>query len=380
MTFLWRIWKSRWGLARLVLASFILAVLVADTGARLARLELASLPDTDFVSQVRALREQEKLGEAVLIADQGLELTTGDTHAALERERALALEAQQSWTRRATDVLRGITLGAGPDASLERLIGAVGADFFIVGDVRDLAIQAWHYLRQGEADGVIVALSMVGIATTLAPEIEWAPNVLKAARRAGALSRRFGEIIVDGVKARNVKLIRSVVGDTAAIARRASPGVAARLLRLADEPKDLARVARFVEHEGKAGAFALNATGRAGADVLRSADELRSAGRVAEAARAERAVIDAARKGEAGAAWLKRGSYRALLRPHPIVGAAKALWSGHAAALIQRAFERLDPAAVWAIPLIAAWVAFELGLIFRRFAPRPESRPVPRTA
>ena len=35
---------------------------------------------------------------------------------------------------------------------------------------------------------VIVALSAVGLATTLAPEVDWAPSLLKAARRAGSMT------------------------------------------------------------------------------------------------------------------------------------------------------------------------------------------------
>jgi hypothetical protein len=66
---------------------------------------------------------------------------------------------QASWFRRGKDVVKGVVLGADADASLERLIGAVGADFFAIGDVRDLLIQGWKYVRTGEADGVIAALS-----------------------------------------------------------------------------------------------------------------------------------------------------------------------------------------------------------------------------
>jgi hypothetical protein len=255
--------------------------------------------------------------------------------------------------------------------SLEMIVGAVAADMFVVGDVRDLLIQAWRLVTEGEADPVIVALSAVGLATTLAPEIDWAPSVLKVARKLGTLGEEMGRGLSRLAKAKDVKGLRAVLGDTAALARGASPGGAVRLMRLAKEPGDLARMARFVERTGARGAAALHATGEAGAGLLRTADELRAAGRPAEAARAEGVLLKAAAKGPAGAAWLARGGARALLRPHWLVGALKGVYKGHASALVERALDRLGPHAWWVTGVLAAWAVLESGLFLRRFTRSP---------
>lgn len=53
----------------------------------------------------------------------------------------------------------------GAHDSLEGWIGAVAADFFIVGDVRDLVIEGGELALDGESDEVILALSGIGLAT-----------------------------------------------------------------------------------------------------------------------------------------------------------------------------------------------------------------------
>jgi len=371
------LWRARWNLLRWSAAAFCLWVAVADTGARLARLQLAALPDYDAAPDVARLREQGRYGEAVVMADAAIEHASPERAAALRRERDLALGEQQSWLRRAKDLGRGaLTGGAGSkpgEMSLEMLIGAVGADMLVVGDIRDLAIQSYKFASGGEVDPVIAALSAIGLATTLAPEIDWAPSVLKAARRVGSIGDKLGEFIVKSVKGRKVKEIEALLTDSAQIAKKSSPGSAVRLLRLAEGPEDVARISRFVQREGKAGAAALHMTGESGAAALKAADGLRAAGRLEEAARLEGAVMRAAQKGPAGGSWLKRGGYAALLRPHPIIGAIKGVYKGNAAALVQRALETLDPMGWWIVPLLAAWLVLETGLLLRRFGRRAEA-------
>lgn len=45
-------------------------------------------------------------------------------------------------------------------------IGAVVSDFLVVGDLRDLAVEGWHYAQDEEVDEVVVALSAIGVAAT----------------------------------------------------------------------------------------------------------------------------------------------------------------------------------------------------------------------
>lgn len=349
------LWRARWGLARLAVAAVALLALAGALPAHLARVELAGLPGVDFAAEVRHLREAGRYGEAVLVADAAAEATDDPAAAAaVARERELAIKERDAILRRIGQFGLGALSGQGD--SLERLVGAITADLFIVGDVRDLALQGGRYMADGETDGVILVLSGVGLATSVIPAADWAPAVLKVARKTGAMTQGLAETVLRLVRQGNTRELGALFGDVRTLAAKATPGGAVRLLRHADTPEDVAAMARFVERRPR-GAFALYATGREGADLIKRAGPA-----------ADDAVLLAARKGPAGAAWLRAGSARALLRPHPLVGLLKGLWKGTLPDAAARIIERMGPQLWWATPAAAAWVLFEAGLLLRRVA------------
>ncbi|MEX2217345.1 MAG: hypothetical protein WD749_01180 [Phycisphaerales bacterium] len=352
-----RLWRAKWGLLRLALAAFLLWVVAADTGARLARLQLAAMPDFDYAAEVAYLRAAGRYGEAVMVADAGLASADAEAQPAIERERAATVDEQGSYLRRAKDLGLGALSGQG--TSLESLIGAVAADFFIVGDIRDLVIQGGRWVVDGETDELILVLSGVGVATTVAPEVDWVPALLKAARKAGAMTRGLGEWVLRAAKSANKDALLAFCRDVKTLAEKASPGGAARLLRHAETPEDVAKLARFVERN-PAGAFALHVSGRHGTDLVKGT--ARAADDAATLA-ADRVLIAAAKKGERGLAWHRAGGWRPLARPHLVVGVAKALWKGNAEELAARLAAALDPRGWWLVPLLGAWVVFELTLL-----------------
>lgn len=354
MTWLPVIWKCKWGTARLIVAMALLWSFSADTGARLARLQLSALPGYDYLGQARELRAKGRFGEAGVVIDAGLAADSGastEARDSLKAERDGVRADSQSWLRRAKGVGWGALTGRGE--SLEELIGAVGTDLLVVGDVRDLVIQGVKQAVDGDSDEVILLLSGLGVVTTLAPSVDWAPSILKAARKGGALTGRLADEIVTllraGRRAEGVKVLE----DVGALAAKATPGGAVRLVRLADSPSDLAAMARFVERSER-GAFALGSTGRAGLDLL-------AEGGVA----AEKVVVKAAGKA-GGGAFLRSPAARALLRPHPLIGVAKGLYKSTIPELAVRVVEAMDARAWWFIPLLASWVVVESGLIVRR--------------
>lgn len=352
MNFLVRILKARWNLLRLLVAAFLLWALVADHAGRLARLQLAALPDTDFAAEIATLRDEGRFGEAVMLADAGLALTSdGPARDRIASERQKTLDEQSSWLRRLKDIGMGALSGRGE--SLEGLAGAVTTDLFIVGDVRDLLIQGSKFAIDGEADGVILALSGVGIATTLAPEIDWAVSLLKVGRKTGAMGKNLGEFVISASKKGDSAAVRRLIEDSATLAKKSSPGTALRALRACDTPEDAARLAAFLERSGPAGAYALHLAGGGTLDAIKAGTD------------AERALLKATKKGEAGLSWLRTGG-RVLARPHPLIGLAKGLYKGNVEDLAARVAERLDPQGWWLTPLLAAWLVVEVGLLWRR--------------
>jgi len=366
------LWRVRWNLVRLCVAVFLLWIVASDTGARLARLQLASLPDFDYVSEIRHLRQAGRYGEAAMVADAGLASASGaNQHRILDERQKIDAE-RGSAMRRLRDVGLGALTGSAGlsgEASLERLGGALAADLLVVGDIRDLMIQASKYMVDGEVDEVIVALSGLGLVTTVAPEVDWAPALLKIAKKAGTLSRRMQEFIVGAVKSKRVKELEALKTDVKVLAEHASPAGAIRLMGYVDEPGDAARLARFMERNAKdsRGAFALHVAGGEGAGYLKRAEAI---GPLALRT-ADDTLVKAARKGPAGIAWLRTKAAGTLLKPHPIIGLTKGLWKGNVELFARAAIDRIGPSAWWLVPLLAAWVFVECMLLGRKAVRAP---------
>ena len=128
---------------------------------------------------------------------------------------------------------------------------------------------------------------------------------------------------------------------------------------------DVARLARFAEKHGAAGIKALEHGGRHAADALTEAERV---GDAAQIARTEEALIRASRKGPAMSGWMQRGTWRALVKPHPLIGLVKGLYKGSIAAFVQRALEAMDVAAWWVMGACAAWLVLEIGMIGGRIS------------
>lgn len=355
------LWSRRWNLTRLVVALTLLAILAVDTPARLARLTLAALPEMDYAGEVATLREQGRFAEAIVIADAGLGWTDGPGNGAkraeIERQRQLTIDEQASWLRRAKDVGWGALSGRGE--SIEQLVGAIAADMFIIGDIRDLVIQGGTWASGGDPDALIVALSTVGVVLTVAPEIDWVPALLKVARKAGAVTDGLKEFIVRGVKLRRTEALAGAFGDVTKLATKASPAGAIRILKLADNEKDLAKLAAFVERNGTKGGAALLITGREGAALVRG--EAAIAGAAVRAS--DDVVLAAARKGSAGARFLATPSARVLTRPHWLLGLGKGVWKGNVPEAVKQIARAMDPYGWWLLPLMGVWTLCECGLL-----------------
>jgi hypothetical protein len=361
-----RVCRTRWPFARLVAAVALLLVLLSDNPARLARLQLAALPDFDYVAEVRQLREAGRFGEALVVADAGLRFAAEEgaddaAYHALQHERDLVVLDRDSVLRKFKAFGVGALVGQGD--SLESLAGAVTADLFVVGDVRDLLIEGSKLAVDGEADEFILALSGVGLATTVAPQIDWAASLLKVAKKVGALTKGMTGAV--GTMARTAKRtgdlgpLRKLSDDLVDVSKRASPSGTIKLLKHVDDPKDVEKLSSYLKRQ-PGGAFALHVTGKEGVRVVTKG----------VARGADDALVLAARKGDSGVAWLRTGNAR-LLRPHPILGLVKVGYKGTGARLLRRAVsEYVDPAGWFILPLVATWAFVEGVIVLRRLSPQ----------
>src|SRR5262245_14161621 len=314
---LFNCWRCRWNLLRFSIASGLLFILAGDNASRLARVQFNSIPRMDYVAEVRSLRGQNRFAEALMVAETGLGELSGVERDALLQEQSEVREDQASVLRKGKELLRGALVGEGD--SLEALIGAIAADMFVVGDVRDLVIQGGRLAVDGDSDELILALSAVGVLTTVMPEVDWIAAFLKVAKKAGALTRRMTEALVRIIRratdTRDFAELQRVFGLFKVLIEKSTPAGALRLLRHIDDVKEVEVVTGFLKRQ-PAGGFVLHVAGKEGVDIVKTS--LRES---------EEMLVLAARKGDRGIAWLRSGGQR-LLRPHPLLGLAKGLRKG----------------------------------------------------
>lgn len=302
----------------------------------------------DFIPDAQRLRADGRLSEARAVLDFVLanpELPRQDEARKLRDE----IQAEMvSWLSKAKRLGVGALTGYGRNA--EEVAGAISADMFVVGDVRDLVIQAWRYASGNDADPVVAALSLIGLATTLAPEIDWAPSFLKIARRTGAMTKRFAEFLVE--LARQTKRTRSAgkamecLEKTGSLVKRVGPSEALGIMRFVETERDLTTVAQFAEHAHGA-AYATLATGGRGTLRILERQGVEQGADIA---------VQAAKRGPEGVAMASRMSAN-LFRAHFCVGAAKSFWKGNLHEAVALALSRLGRG-----KLLTVWVVLALAL------------------
>lgn len=200
----------------------------------------------DPINEARQLETQHRWPEVKMLArfvEQNPRL--GDVQAAGELSRRADLEMNSFWGS-VRAFARGAATGMPTDGA--SMLGSLSLDLFAVGDVRDLAVQGWRQMRYGNGDTVIIALSAIGLATTLAPEMDWAPALMKALKRTGALSHGF----VKGLKKASRTALATgkfdrigrMVTDVGRTARRLGPGPLQGVMRSVDSAEDLSKIAK----------------------------------------------------------------------------------------------------------------------------------------
>ncbi len=357
-------WRCRWNVLRLLCALGLLVILAADVPRAIAWIQYQRLPTVDYLAEADRLAEGELYEDALAYIDAGLK---DEAYAANYRDALLAKRAQleaerKSLLRRAKKFAAGAVSGYG--TSTEGLIGAVVTDLFVVGDIRDLAIQVSHGVEGQKVDWVITGLSALGIATTVAPMVDLGAAVTKVAVKTGNLSRRLLDKLVELARlARrgNGRPLARFAGDVAVLTKRSGSGTTVlRVLRYADDPADVARMARYAEKYGSEASIVVHSLRRDAIRLLRSGDEA-----------AETAVRLAARKGKYGRAWLRAGAWRRLARPHPVLGLLKGVWKGNVPELADRVLRGLAYPYLWLVlPALSAWCGLELLLLARRLRAR----------
>jgi hypothetical protein len=336
-------------LLRMTAAAALVWVCWQDWPAQQARDAFEQLPPYDAAAEASALLKQERISEALLLIDEALAQDPQNTRLIIIKQ---GLEAERkSWMRQLALGGRGALTGRGTDSA--SLTGAIVADLFVFGDVRDLVIQSGQWLRGEETDELIVALSAGGILLTVSPSVDLGAALLKFARRMGAVSDAFArsvaEVARQALRQRRADAVSAITDDVAALASRAKPAGAVAILKHVDDPATLRLAARFSEKPDGLRALLL--------DPATTMRWLKSGWPHAEAW-----LLKAARKGRAGLDYLAQNSSM-MFRGHPLLGFVKGLYKGNIPdwlLTLARGYSQVI------LGLAAGWFGYEVMLLIGR--------------
>ena len=196
---------------------------------------LEALPDHPFCIEAEWALAEDRVADALELAEAGACTSAAD-------------RARARWTTIAATFSRcvaGAWSGRGEDVAS---VGcALASDLVVFGDVRDLTRQGAAWARGDATDPVLIGLSAVGLVATFAPHVDAGGALLKAARRAGALTDALARTTVRLVRTGTWNPLVNMLSDAGRIARKVGPAGGARALRYADDVEDVAALARFAE-------------------------------------------------------------------------------------------------------------------------------------
>ncbi len=218
--------------------------------------------------------------------------------AALDAKVTAAVDAANSAAAHIESFARGLVTG-----EPENMVGLAGTalgDLFVFGDIRDAAREGARYVSGQPADELVLGLSVVGLAITAgtyasvgaAGPARIGLSAVKAARRTGRLSARMSDWIgrslrevVDWsalkragaaiaspttalreartvVKAEKADGLMKLASDVGQVQTKAGTQAALDGLKLAEGPRDMARIAKLAEKKGSKTRAILKTLGR----------------------------------------------------------------------------------------------------------------------
>ena len=224
--------------------------------------EIARLPNYNYLAEICGLKSEGRLAEAEHLADWVLENSNAVSRAEVQGLRDGIHKRRTSFWNRARRTVNGFIKGDG--TSVEELGGAIVSDFFLWGDIRDLAKQGYYKIKGEETDPVVAGLAAVGIATSVASYWVADPaegaevsadasfSLLKTLRKTGHISKKFCGVIADGckqsVKAKSLtKGMKEIVVGMKGLFDGAGAARAATIMKHVDDVDALKAVSKMAK-------------------------------------------------------------------------------------------------------------------------------------
>ena len=263
-----------------------LAASVSLPGGIDAAREIAAADDPVQVSELQLDRHFNatvaagEIGEALAAGD--IELAQSFLALAAERDVPVApdlkakVESAERDAEKASSKLASFVRGfvTGTPQDVASAAGMLAGDLFVFGDVRDVVREGWRGMRGEEVDKLVLGLAGGGIAVTagmyasagLAAPARAGLSVIKAARRGG----HIGAPLIRLLKVETREGLVQFAANLGRVQSRTGMRGALDSLKLAEHPKDVAKLARLADVKGNKTRAIIKLFGR-GAIVLTSA-------------------------------------------------------------------------------------------------------------
>lgn len=270
-------------------------------------------------------------------------------------------EKRSSWRYQASKLGEG--LWSGTSDEIIGQVAGVTTDFFLIGDIRDLAAEGVHLAKGEEVDEVLVALASLGVAASGAQAISAVSTAstagaasptlagstmaksslvtLKVARKIGKLPSWLGKAIIKAGKAakqsKSLGALGNILSDLTTLTKNKG---GFELLSKTDDAASLKRMANFSRKFGDQSIIVYRIGGN---KALRAAEKLGEAG--------QKTIKKAATYGEEGLELLDKVGTKKFNKILSLRKAGKMLYKGDIIKLLAKLLLRLP---VW---LLAAFVA-----------------------
>lgn len=169
-------------------------------------------------------------------------------------------------------VIDGVLRGKSDE--LEGQVAAGVSDLFLFGDIRDLAIEGYHHVRDQEVDKVLVALSSIGVAATAATwmsggaaaPIKGSLSFLKFAKKSGKMPNWLGKYLIKSSKeikkTKDLTPMKSFFTDTYELVKNSGVTGGLKLLGATSDLKTFQNALSFSKTFGKNSAVLVDIAGK----------------------------------------------------------------------------------------------------------------------
>ena len=244
---------------------------------------LTEMPDHDYYAEIKDLKSQGKVGEALAICKYVQTQDKMPNHDAIVALGVDIEREQASWFGKCSRFGSGFL--SGKMNSSEATVGAVVSDFLIVGDIRDLGYQGYNAATGKEVDMMVVTLSSLGAlgsAFLLIPEPaepvvaggEAGISLLKGLRKINAISNRFArqtiEMAKEAIQTKKLGRIGEVFEHLGLIAKRVPAGTMGTAMKNVESVEDLKVISRWTRIAPNETITALSINGKEASGWLKS--------------------------------------------------------------------------------------------------------------